>query len=423
LTIQGQAIAAVAADHTVLPVEIAFLEWHGVDPGVLRRAAAVAWRTGSFADEVLIRLNLVTEETYYRALARHLGLPFLARVEVGPEARFPYSILLGLAPLAAFPAEPRFVLAPAGRPLAWLLAHRRPFEPGFAVTTPSALRKAVFRLHADAIAAGAANGLANAAPHRSYRDRSTLAQKGFAAGTVLAFLAGALTAPDLAVSAVLAFSCLVFLGVVEVRLAALHEHVPTRPTRRIPRQPDDTLPVYTVIVALRRERRVLARLVAALEALDYPKPKLDIKLVIEADDAEMADALAQTALPGYFEILVAPPGEPRTKPRALNVALPLARGELVTVYDAEDVPDPDQLRLAAAAFARTGPDVACLQARLVIDNTEDNWLTRLFTIEYAILFDVINPGLALNDLPILLGGTSNHFRGIIQQTHLTGGSV
>lgn len=410
MTIQGQAIAAVAVDHTVLPVEIAFLEWHGVNPGVLQKAAAIAWRTGSFADEILIRLNLVSEAAYYRALASHLGLPYLDKVEAGAKAQFPYSILLGLAPLAAFPAEPRFVLAPAGRRLAWLLAHRRPFEPGFAVTRPSALREAVFRVHADAIAAEAANGLADAEPHRSYRDRSTVAQKAFVAGTALAFPAGVLAAPNLAVLAAFVLSALVFLSVVAVRLAALHEHVPIKPARRIPRQREDMLPVYTVIVALRRERRVLARLVAALEALDYPKPKLDIKLVIEADDAEMADAFAHIALPGHFEVIVAPPGEPRTKPRALNVALPLAQGELVTVYDAEDVPDPDQLRLAAATFARAAPDVACLQARLVIDNTEDNWLTRLFTIEYATLFDVINPGLALNDLPIPLGGTSNHFR-------------
>jgi cellulose synthase/poly-beta-1,6-N-acetylglucosamine synthase-like glycosyltransferase len=411
LTIQGQAIAAVTADHhTVLPVEIAFLEWYGVDPGVLRRAAAIAWRTGAFADEIMIRLNLVAEETYYRALARHLGLPFLTTVEVGAEAQFPYSILIGLARLAPSPGGARSVLAPTGRWAAWVLTRRRPFGEGFAVTTPAALRGAVFRVHAKAIAAQAANGLPNAEPRRSYRDRSTLAQKRCAAGVALALLAGVLAAPDLVLSAAFALSGLVFLAVVMVRLAALQEHIPTRPPRRASRQPDDRLPIYTVIVALRRERRVLARLVAALEALDYPKAKLDIKLVIEADDAEMADAFAHMALPGHFEVIVAPPGEPRTKPRALNVALPLARGELVTVYDAEDVPDPDQLRLAAATFTRASADIACLQARLVIDNTDDNWLTRLFTIEYATLFDVINPGLALNDLPIPLGGTSNHFR-------------
>jgi glycosyltransferase XagB len=109
-------------------------------------------------------------------------------------------------------------------------------------------------------------------------------------------------------------------------------------------------------------------------------------------------------------VIVAPAGLPRTKPRALNIALPLARGAFTVVYDAEDIPDPDQLRMAVAMFAGSTPRVACLQARLVIDNTADSWVARLFAVEYATLFDVINPGLAALDCPVPLGGTSNHFR-------------
>jgi len=54
--------------------------------------------------------------------------------------------------------------------------------------------------------------------------------------------------------------------------------------------------------------------------------------------------------------------------------------------------------------------VACLQARLVIDNAADSWVASLFAVEYATLFDAINPGLAALDCPVPLGGTSNHFR-------------
>ena len=124
----------------------------------------------------------------------------------------------------------------------------------------------------------------------------------------------------------------------------------------------------------------------------------------------MLAAVAEVALPPFFQVLVAPAGFPRTKPRALNVALPLARGAFTVIYDAEDVPQPDQLRLSVAEFARQPPDVACLQARLSIDNTGDSWLSKMFTIEYAGLFDVLNPGLARMDCPLPLGGTSNHFR-------------
>ncbi len=109
-------------------------------------------------------------------------------------------------------------------------------------------------------------------------------------------------------------------------------------------------------------------------------------------------------------MVVVPPGQPRTKPRALNVGLAMARGRYLVVYDAEDVPDPGQLRDAVAMFAAAEPDVACLQARLVIDNIDDSHLTRFFTVEYGALFDVVNPALPRFDLPMPLGGTSNHLR-------------
>jgi cellulose synthase/poly-beta-1,6-N-acetylglucosamine synthase-like glycosyltransferase len=134
--------------------------------------------------------------------------------------------------------------------------------------------------------------------------------------------------------------------------------------------------------------------------------------VVEADDLPTISALKAARGRHPFDIVIAPQGVPRTKPRALNVALPFARGSLTCVFDAEDQPDALQLRRAAEIFARSPPDLACLQARLVVDNYADSWLTRLYAIDYATLFEVIDPGLAKLALPIPLGGTSNHFRGI-----------
>ena len=150
-------------------------------------------------------------------------------------------------------------------------------------------------------------------------------------------------------------------------------------------------------------------MVKAIDALDYPKSKLDIKLVVEQRDIETFSRIVELRLPGRYEVVVAPVGKPQTKPRALNIALSSARGELIVVYDAEDIPAPDQLRSAASRFA-ADKDLDCLQARLAIRNQGESWLSKLFAIEYAILFDVINPGLCALDLPIPLGGTSNHFR-------------
>jgi len=80
------------------------------------------------------------------------------------------------------------------------------------------------------------------------------------------------------------------------------------------------------------------------------------------------------------------------------------------IYDAEDLPEPGQLREVVARFAEAGDDVACLQARLNYFNARENILTRMFTLEYSFWFDYMLPGLDAWKLPIPLGGTSNHFR-------------
>jgi cellulose synthase/poly-beta-1,6-N-acetylglucosamine synthase-like glycosyltransferase len=141
---------------------------------------------------------------------------------------------------------------------------------------------------------------------------------------------------------------------------------------------------------------------------DYPREKLDIKIVIEEDDTDTADALASCRLAIPFEVIVAPPGGPRTKPKALNAALQFARGSFTVVFDAEDRPEADQLRKALAAFD-ADPQMVCVQARLTIDNVADSWLSRMFTAEYAGQFDVLLPGMAALRLPLPLGGSSNHF--------------
>jgi len=124
----------------------------------------------------------------------------------------------------------------------------------------------------------------------------------------------------------------------------------------------------------------------------------------------MQAALAQLTLPAQFETIVVPAGKPQTKPRALNYALSFCRGELLTIYDAEDIPEPDQLAKAAGRFAKAGPELACLQAQLTFFNPNENWLARQFTAEYAMLFGRLLPVLADHRLPLPLGGTSNHFR-------------
>ncbi len=176
-----------------------------------------------------------------------------------------------------------------------------------------------------------------------------------------------------------------------------------------PALPDHRLPRYTIIAPLYREAEMASQLMTALEAIDYPRGRLQVLVVVEADDDATRQALAALPLPRHVEILVAPPGRPRTKPRACNIALERSRGELVTIYDAEDRPHPLQLREAAARFAAGPVRLACLQAPLHLE-PDRRFLPRQFAIEYAIQFETILPLLARLGLPFPLGGTSNHFR-------------
>lgn len=175
-------------------------------------------------------------------------------------------------------------------------------------------------------------------------------------------------------------------------------------------QNDEDLPIYTILVPLFREAAVLPILTDSLRKLDYPTAKLQILLAFEETDIETYEAAKALNLPGNIEFIRVPYSIPLTKPKACNYALPFARGEFLVVYDAEDMPEPDQLKRALAAFHHGSKDLACVQAHLNYYNCFENWLTRQFTLEYAAFFDLLLPTLEKFRMPIPLGGTSTHFR-------------
>lgn len=179
---------------------------------------------------------------------------------------------------------------------------------------------------------------------------------------------------------------------------------------------NNTLPRYSVLVAVYNEVEALPKLIKGLEKINYPTDLLEIFILIEEDDLATQQAFYACNAPEHIEALIVPDGNPRTKPRALNYGLHFATGEFVTIYDAEDLPEPDQLRKAVSTF-RSGPDhLACLQAELSIYNRKENWLTAMFATEYKILFSNFLPFLAKHNLIVPLGGTSNHFkRKLLQQ--------
>lgn len=184
---------------------------------------------------------------------------------------------------------------------------------------------------------------------------------------------------------------------------------------------DKELPIYTLLIPMYHEASTVPQIIGALRAMDYPRSKLDIKLIVEADDEETISAIKSAKPEAMFEMIRVPYSLPRTKPKACNFAMHFARGDYVVIYDAEDIPDVLQLKKSVGMFRamsfNTKQPLACVQARLNYYNRSENMLTKLFSLEYAALFEFMHKGLSVLGIPILLGGTSNHLsRHALMQT-------
>jgi glycosyltransferase XagB len=171
-----------------------------------------------------------------------------------------------------------------------------------------------------------------------------------------------------------------------------------------------SLPVYSILCPLYKEAAVLPQFLDAIEKLDWPKNKLDVLLLLEKDDLDTLEKVKNIKLPKYVRTVIVPSGIPKTKPKACNYGLNLARGEYVVIYDAEDIPDSLQLKKAYLGFQKSDPQTICLQAKLNYYNPSQNLLTRLFTTEYSLWFGLTMPGLQSLNTSLPLGGTSNHFK-------------
>lgn len=173
---------------------------------------------------------------------------------------------------------------------------------------------------------------------------------------------------------------------------------------------ESSYPMYTILLPIYREARIAHMLIQSITKLVYPRSRLDVKIVIEDDDLLTLKALKALDLPNYMHIVKVPYSTPRTKPKALNYAMQYAKGEYIVIYDAEDRPEPDQLIKAISRFSALPEEYSCLQAKLNYYNRDENLLTKLFSMEYSLLFDFLLKGLETLGLPMPLGGTSNHFR-------------
>jgi cellulose synthase/poly-beta-1,6-N-acetylglucosamine synthase-like glycosyltransferase len=369
---------------------------------------------------MLVASGLRAAPAISRAIAEDLGLQFVetidpgrlvisdghaARLLRGRNGHVPLRLLERNGHVSFLITSEAINLA---RMRAWI-ATRPALADRLKMAEPGRLRAAVLSNAKPALLRNAVNSLFERFPDMSARVVAN-AWQGTVLGAILALLpVGLVFAPDMLLELLHIVATFFFFLCVALRFAVVASAKPSPPQRQIP-MPTGKVPVYAVLVALYKEADIVPDLLAALDRIVWPRDRLEIKLVCEADDLATLAMLNSRELPPHIEIVEVPAAQPRTKPKALAYALALTNAEYVALYDAEDWPDPMQLAEAWQRFSTTGPELAVLQAPLEISNRSASPLARMFAFEYAGLFRALLPWLSRGGLALPLGGTSNHFR-------------
>jgi cellulose synthase/poly-beta-1,6-N-acetylglucosamine synthase-like glycosyltransferase len=392
------------------------LDMRAVDPGDMLRAVAIRERQDVRLGDILLAHRWVSEADLMTAQARQFAaravdvaadLPDARLVDrVGAEVCLAHAALpwrrVGAINIVATARPEAF-----GRFCSLLPADFGPVA--MAVTSERAIHAAILALRRTA--------LVRRAETRTPAGESCRSMDGRRAGDL--FLAGlavlalaALTAPAAVLALLVGWAALTLILTTGLKAAAFASEY--RASRHasgpVPPPAIGRLPVVSLLVPLYHEDDIAPRLIDRLGRLDYPRELLDILLIVEEDDLQTHAALAARRLPAWMRVVTVPRGPIRTKPRALNFALDFCRGSIVGGYDAEDAPEPGQIRDIVRRFHERGPEVACLQGILDYYDSRHNWLTRCFTVEYAAWFRVMLPGIARLGCVVPLGGTTLFFR-------------
>jgi glycosyltransferase XagB len=395
--------------------------WAGASMNAIGRARITAASTRARLSETLIAEGALDPAAYCQALARECNFNFcdghIPKLAPDAATREPWRLLRGRPVLPLLRQREKAAICAEQFPpaaLKYISGSLGPARSRITLVNRATLTEALTRTQSKFFLREAIYSLTRRRPNDSAQGNVWMWQILALAAFVGVFVGAGPVAPRETMLLGCGMFTLTFFLAIMVRFgAAMHTFRSGAGAwcgHRAPPLPDCALPRYSVLVPLYKETRVLPSLVAALKKLDYPAALLDTKIVLEESDRETIAAARAMTLPGNISLVIVPDSEPRTKPKALNYALQFATGDFVVIYDAEDQPEPDQLRKAAAVFAASPPDVVCLQARLSYFNPNENWLARQFTIEYDSLFRGVLPTLDARGLPLPLGGTSNHFR-------------
>jgi cellulose synthase/poly-beta-1,6-N-acetylglucosamine synthase-like glycosyltransferase len=390
-----------------------------ITPEQLEKALIFQRKSGGMLGDILLSLQFVEPEQLYRAIATQNNIGRIgSEIQLHTEFKLPEPIAREYGAVVIHKYSNRYLVA-VGEPLSddrrTVLERLLEMPVEQVLASKNEMELLWSDAYGNEMLEESTTKLAAEQPHNSASVTFTRAQLGWMAAAVVFFACGlvwdsfaTLIAVNLLIQSFYFFMTLFKFLII---LYGSRSGAQFRFTEEQIRNLDEReLPVYTILVPMYKESEVIPRLIRNLEKLDYPKAKLDVRLLIEKDDVEAQTILRQMNLPPYYTVLVVPDSLPKTKPKACNYGLIRARGQYVVIFDAEDRPDPDQLKKVHLTFASCPDHTACVQAKLNYFNSEQNLLTRWFTQEYSMWFELLLPGIMKLDIPIPLGGTSNHFK-------------
>jgi glycosyltransferase XagB len=401
-----------------------FLELGYLDRTNLDRALQYQREKGGRLGWILASLGYISRLEMYQGLARHFSLPYEQNTEyIRQKINRKLAAMLTYEEMVQYQTVPFFA---EGKTLTVLTAEpNSPAATDFLrekfrvkqinqiIVTDLDIMKLSEELYRTSILDTSINGLVRRNPEESASTVFTKEQIAFAAG--FTGMLGVLIIIDMGPTLLsLLFALQIFFAVPilfklalvilgKVKRSGFTASAAARPVN------EHDLPVYSILVPAYKEKDVIGNLIKSLKKLDYPEDKLDIILLLEENDKETLEAAKAQRPPANWRFLVCPDSLPRTKPKVLNYGLNFARGEYLTIYDAEDLPEPDQLKKAVAAFRTHADNYICFQSALRHFNKNENFLTRMFSLENDGWFNGLLPGFLAMGLPVPLGGTSNHF--------------
>ncbi|MFL5825723.1 MAG: glycosyltransferase [Thermoleophilaceae bacterium] len=139
---------------------------------------------------------------------------------------------------------------------------------------------------------------------------------------------------------------------------------------------------FSLLVPARHEEQVLGTTLDTLARLDHPD--FEILAIIGHDD-EATRAVAEAAAARNDNVrVVIDHSWPKSKPKALNTALPACRGDVVGVFDAEDEVHSGLLRRVDALFQTSGAHV--VQGGVQLMNYRSSWYSLRNVLEYFFWF-------------------------------------